>query len=88
MDDTSESERAEMTALALLDGWGEEWQEIAAILNNVNVTKQEHLKTPEEMRRLQMLDPQKKTTRDEWSSLDAQFRKTITGKNNGSLRKT
>ena len=88
MDDTSESERAEMMALALLDGWGEEWQEIAATVHNVNVTKTEHLRTPEEMRRLQNLDPPKKTTREEWQSLDAQFCKIITGKNHGSLRKT
>lgn len=69
---TTLEERNQMLAVALLDGWGEEWQEVASVVHNVgmllvsalakgNVDK-DTLKAPEDMRRFRHLETTSKPT--------------------------
>lgn len=67
---TTLDERNQMLAVALLDGWGEEWQEIASVIHNVGMLlvsalakgniDQSTLKTPEDMRRFRHLETNEK----------------------------
>jgi len=83
MDETSADERHEMMALALLDGWGEEWQEIVAAVYNSQATKQEHLKTADDFRRfksLEAVNAKAKSKQTDWAAQEAAFARMITGK--------
>lgn len=75
--ETTTDERQEMMALALLDGWGEEWAEIAAMLVNVNVTSSEHAKSAYDLRRFQGLEAKKPPTGDEWQVIQSNFERMI-----------
>ena len=80
MDETTAGERHEMMALALVDGWGEEWQEIVAAIHNSQATKQEHLKIADDFRRFKNLEPAKakaKAKQTDWAAQEAAFASMI-----------
>ena len=71
-----------MMALALLDGWGEEWAEIAAMVHNSVCVKPEHAKTAEDMRRFANLELVKEKP-VEWDAIEARFQAMIMGPQHG-----
>jgi hypothetical protein len=82
-DATTDDERNEMLALALLDGWGEEWQEIASAIHNSVCTKVEHLKTADDCRRFKQLERPEKKTRKDWKAVEAAFTSIIMSPKHG-----
>lgn len=77
LDATTKDEQREMMALALLDGWGEEWQEIVAMIHNANVTKPEHVKSPEDMRRFKHLEKAREPEPVDWEAAQRAFERAI-----------
>jgi hypothetical protein len=76
-----------MTALALLDGWGEEWQEIASrIVNLMRTTAQHQLKADDALtsedvrRRWQWLDePDNAPQEVDWDAAATAMRQQFAG---------
>jgi hypothetical protein len=78
-DATTPDDRANMMAVAWLDGWGEEYQQIAAEIHNASLRAanasgakytNDDAKGPEDMRRCQHIERDTKpvVTRDQWAA--------------------
>jgi hypothetical protein len=84
---TTERERSYMMALALLDGWGEEWQELASrLVNLMRTTAQHELKADDALtsedvrRRWQWLDePDNAPQEVDWDAAATAMRQRFTG---------
>lgn len=88
--DTEPTERAYMLAIAMLDAWGEEWQEIAARVHNaaLNVCASNGadvdklpFKNADDMRRrwASIDEPERQGDGIDWQAAQAAFRQSFTG---------
>ena len=86
-DATTPDERASMIALALLDGWGEEWQEIAArIVNQMHLQAagkldaENYTSSHDMRRRFAWIDePDDKPAEIDWNAAAANMAKAFAG---------